>query len=178
METKSIAKINNVRIVMIDNGQKLVPIKPICEALGIAYEPQFQKLKDDEFLNSTITLSVTVGADKKVREMVCLPYRFVFGWLFTINPKNVNHEAKDAVARYRIECYEALFRHFTDQEEFLRQKQEVIEAHLDKVEQIRQNFKATKLALAEATDQLNAARSLTIEQWKDNNRQLKLPFDE
>lgn len=174
----AIAKINNVRIVVIDNGEKLVPIKPICEALGIAYEPQYQKLKDDEFLNSVITLSVTTGSDKKQYEMVCLPYRFVFGWLFTINPKNVNTDAKEGVTRYRIECYEALFRHFTDQEEFLRQKQELIEAHLERVESIRQNFKETRAALTQATDDLNAARTLTIEQWKDNNRQLKLPFDE
>jgi len=88
METKilKVATVNQVAIVM--TGDELIPIKPICEALGIAYEPQFTKLKDDDFLSSVVTLSVTTGADGKQYEMVCLPQEFIFGWLFTINPKN------------------------------------------------------------------------------------------
>jgi len=36
METiKTIAKINDVEIQIINNGDKMMPIKPICEALGI-----------------------------------------------------------------------------------------------------------------------------------------------
>ena len=92
METRVIARINNVDIVSTSDEQ-LVPIRPICEALGIAYPTQFQKIQEDEDLSSTITLRVTVGADGKQREMACLPVEFVFGWLFTINPKNVKPEA-------------------------------------------------------------------------------------
>jgi hypothetical protein len=33
-----------------------------------------------------------VATDGKKREMVTIPYRFVFGWLFTINSKNVVSE--------------------------------------------------------------------------------------
>lgn len=36
-----------------------------------------------------------VAADGKQREMLCLPIRYVFGWLFTINPANVNEEARE-----------------------------------------------------------------------------------
>ena len=42
METKLITRINNVDIVSTSNEQ-MVPIRPICEALGIAYQPQYQK---------------------------------------------------------------------------------------------------------------------------------------
>ena len=43
------AKINNQELIIIsENAGKLVPIKPICSVLGIAFEPQYQKLKDDE----------------------------------------------------------------------------------------------------------------------------------
>ena len=112
METRVIARINNVDIVSTSDEQ-LVPIRPICEALGIAYPTQFQKIQEDEDLSSTITLRVTVGADGKQREMACLPVEFVFGWLFTINPKNVKPEAQSAVRRYRMECYRALYEHFT-----------------------------------------------------------------
>ena len=39
METKIIARVNNVDIVSTSDEQ-MVPIRPICEALGIAYERQ------------------------------------------------------------------------------------------------------------------------------------------
>ena len=80
LNTREIAKVNNVAIVASNDPKKLVPIKPICEALGIDYARQFQKLKDDEDLGPTIGLTPTVAADGKIREMVCLPMEFIFGW--------------------------------------------------------------------------------------------------
>lgn len=111
---KTITKINNQNISIIDNGnEKLVPIKPICQALGIAFQPQYDKIKNDEILSSTIMLSMTVGADEKKREMVCLPLQYVFGWLFTINPGNVADDAKENLVEYKKECYDALYKYFT-----------------------------------------------------------------
>ena len=81
LNTREIAKVNNVAIMAGNDPKKLVPIKPICEALGIDYARQFQKLKDDEDLGPTIGLTPTVAADGKIREMVCLPMEFIFGWL-------------------------------------------------------------------------------------------------
>lgn len=110
---KVISKINNINIAIIDNGiEKLVPIKPICQALGVNYTTQLEKIKDDEILGATVPLWGTVGRDGKQREMICLPLEFVFGWLFTINPGNVNENARESVRKYRLECYRALFNHF------------------------------------------------------------------
>lgn len=66
MNTKIITRVNNVDIVATSDEQ-LVPIRPICDALGIDYKAQWQKLKDDEDLSSTMVLSTTVGADGKER---------------------------------------------------------------------------------------------------------------
>lgn len=44
--------------------------------------------------------------------MVCLPVKFVYGWLFTINPGKVAPEARAKVEAYSLECYEALYNHF------------------------------------------------------------------
>lgn len=90
----------------------IVPIRPICTAIGVDYKSQYEKLQNDEILASTVVLSTTVGADGKDREMICLPLRYIYGWLFTINPKNVAPEAKETVTKYRLECYNALYRHF------------------------------------------------------------------
>ncbi len=65
MEQSIIAKINKVPIVIFDR-EKLVPIKPICDALGVNFPSQYSKIKEDDILNSTVVLSTTVGGDKKI----------------------------------------------------------------------------------------------------------------
>ena len=179
METKSLAKVNEVTIQMVtDNGSKLVPIKPICEALGIDFDSQRKKLNEDEFLNSTTVLSTAVGADGKGREMLCLPLEFVFGWLFTINPKNVKPEAQEAVAKYRIECYRALYRYFSEQNEFLEEKQQIVNEKIEEYENIRIDFKTAEKRLRTAKIDLFRAKDITYEQWKDSKRQSSIDFAE
>ena len=109
----SIIKINGTEIFAESTEDGIfVPIKPICTVIGVAYESQYTKIQEDEILSSVITLRVTTGADGKEREMVSLPLMYIYGWLFTINPKNVAPEAKETVTKYRMECYQALYRHF------------------------------------------------------------------
>ena len=114
MENQIIAKINGSEILAVEqDGEYFVPIKPICQALGIADRPQREKIQQDEILSSVGMLSTSTGADGKTYEMFVLPLKYVYGWLFTINPKNVSPDAKEAVTRYRRECYEVLYNHFT-----------------------------------------------------------------
>ena len=84
METKTIVRVNNVDIIATSDG--LIPIRPICEALGVDYKSQYQKVKNSEELASVVVLSTTTGADGKMYEMVCLPVEYIYGWVFTISP--------------------------------------------------------------------------------------------
>ena len=111
-EDKTVARIKDVSIMLIDDAEKLVPIKPICQALEVNYSSQLEKIKSDEILGSTVPLRGIVAADGKEREMACIPFKLVFGWLFTINPKNVKAEAKEQIIKYRLECYNAPFQLF------------------------------------------------------------------
>lgn len=110
----SIGKINGVEIATVKNGngEIYVPIKPICEAIGIAFPPQYTKIKEDPSFDSVVTIIVTTGADGKQYEMVCLPENRINGWLYTINPGKVAPEARESVMRYRDECNDVLFEHF------------------------------------------------------------------
>lgn len=173
---KTIAEINGSKISMIENGDKLVPIKPICQALGIDDEAQRQKIVNDEILGSTALLSKAVGADGKEREMFCIPLMYAFGWLFTINPNNVSPDAKETVLRYKMECYKALYNHFTSQSMFLQQKQTEMIKQQDKLEQIREQFDEMKGKLKEETKRLKDISDYTFDKWQQNNRQLKLDF--
>lgn len=114
MNQNLITKINGVDIVTVDyQGETYVPIKPICNAIGIDPDSQRNKLNADEFFNSTTAIIAVVGADNKEREMFCIRIRDVYGWLATINPGKVAPAAREAVTRYRRECYDVLYHHFT-----------------------------------------------------------------
>lgn len=165
----SIIKINGSEIFAESTEDGIfVPIKPITTAIGVDYPAQYTKLQEDEILSSTIVLSTTVGADGKEREMVSLPLMYIYGWLFTINPKNVAPEAKETVTKYRMECYQALYRHF----ESLRNKtllDREVEAKLleeqtrleDEVKSCRSRLKEIDLELASLQQQrLNPNKSL------------------
>ena len=114
MKETLITRINDVAIAATSNeqGEVLIPIRPICDALGVNSNGQIEKIKSDPILGATDKLSLSVGPDGRQREMVCLPLQYVFGWLFTINPGNVDEKAKEAVIRYKKECYDALYNHF------------------------------------------------------------------
>lgn len=114
MDAKFIARINGVEIpAVVENGETFIPVKPICEAIGVADQKQREKIQNHPILSSVGTLRVSTGADGKKYEMFCLPLKYVYGWLFTINPGNVSPEAKENVIKYQNECYEALYDHFT-----------------------------------------------------------------
>lgn len=157
METKTIVRVNNVDIVATSDEQ-LIPIRPICEALGIDAKVQRQKIQDDEDLSSTGVLSTSVGADGKEREMFCLPIRYIFGWLFTINPKNVKPEAQEAVRAYRRRCYDALYQHFfgTQKRQLEQNRAEI--SLLEELADLNQQQAQLKQTIAEKRKKLEKLR--------------------
>lgn len=140
-----ILKINGVDIVTVEqDGEIFVPIKPICEAIGIDVESQRDKIQADEILSSTAVLSTAVAADGKEREMFCLPLRYIYGWLFTINPKNVTPDAREAVTRYRRECYDVLYAHFNESARRQQEQNRAEKALLDEKAQCLQVIAKSK----------------------------------
>ena len=178
VKTTTVAKINNVEILVIENGEKRVSVKPICEALGVDYPSQYTKLQNDPILSSTVGLDTMVGADKKDREMVTIPFKYVFGWLFRIDSRNVKEEAREAVLKYQVICYDALYNHFTNYAEFVEQKQRAIELQLQLVESAKHGFKSARSLLDEADKKLKELRQLSFSDFDADRRQLKMFSDE
>lgn len=176
-KTTAVAKINNTEILIIQtNGEKRIAIKPICDALGIDFSSQLQRIKRDEILSSTMVMVTTVGGDEKQREMATIPFKFAFGWLFTIDTSKVREEAKEQVINYKLECYEALYSHFTELDDYLKYRNELAEQIWDQVEAAREDFKMAKTRLETLKVEFAEARKMTFEDFK--NRQLQMQFPE
>lgn len=93
MNTVNVAMVNGTSLqVVADEREHFVAVKPVCEILGVDYPGQYTKLKEHPIYSSVIGLSSTTGADGKKYEMVCIPFKFFAGWLFSINPsrKEIN----------------------------------------------------------------------------------------
>lgn len=98
---------NGKRISILNNdGTWWIAIKPICEALGVNYEKQRERINAHPILAQLPTKQGVVAADGKVREMLCLPERYVYGWLFSINSENEN------LIEFQRTCYDVLYNHF------------------------------------------------------------------
>ncbi|MBD5184467.1 MAG: hypothetical protein HDS97_06215 [Bacteroidales bacterium] len=105
--------VNGIEISSVEkDGEFFVPVKPICQAIGIDFSSQIARVKESPLIAPTMVVITTVGADNRTREMVCIPERFVYGWLASIKPGKVSPEARENVIRYQTECYEILYNHF------------------------------------------------------------------
>ena len=176
--TKTIARINQVDILLIENGEKRVAIKPICQALNIDEEAQRQRLKSDPILSSVTLLSKATGSDKKEYEMVTIPFKYVFGWLFRIDSRNVKEEAREVVLKYQNECYDVLYRHFTAQAEFIEKKQMLVENQLTKFQEARRAYNEAHKNMKAIEKELDKARQLTFEDYDAENRQMKIQIED
>ncbi|PHM22247.1 phage antirepressor N-terminal domain-containing protein [Xenorhabdus ehlersii] len=93
------------------NGEPYVPMKPIVDGMGLAWQSQLEKIK--QRFKSTVTEIVIVAADGKKREMICIALRKLAGWLATISPNKVKASIRDKVIRYQDECDDVLYEYWT-----------------------------------------------------------------
>ena len=99
--------------VRMDNGDVYVPIRPICDNLGVTLAGQRERINRDPVLAEMAT-SVSVTLTQQAREMICLPLKFIPGWLFGINANRVKPELRDRIIRYQRECYDVLAEAFVE----------------------------------------------------------------
>lgn len=173
----AVAKINNRDILLIREAEQFVPLKPICEALGITFRSQLKKLENDPVLGSVVTLRVTTGADNKQYEMVCLPSRYIFGWLFRIDSRNVKPEASETMQKFQRMCYDVLYDQINVPREYIRYKEERIEELNMLKAEARARERESKTSQQLYDRELADIQNLTVDEWRSMKRQLELDFD-
>ena len=109
----------SIHFLAVD-GQYWIALKPICEALTVNWNRQFQNLKEDKILCQQFAEQQMVAADGKLREMTSLPEFFIYGWIFSIQSESVDLQS------FKWECYRILYEHFhgsiTGRKELLSEK--------------------------------------------------------
>jgi hypothetical protein len=102
-------------LVEVDNQPEVyIPLRPLCEYLGLRWSGQYERLQRDPVLAEAlqfVRVSTTNprGGDP---EVLALPLEYLPGWLFGISTSRVKPELQDKITRYRRECFRVLWRAF------------------------------------------------------------------
>jgi hypothetical protein len=97
------------RSILVGTGkEQIVPIKPICELLGVKYSSQIDKIKSHPILSQLSLLTGATGADGKTYKMICFPIDAVLGWIMTIHPENVKEESKPIIIALQMKVFQIL----------------------------------------------------------------------
>jgi hypothetical protein len=99
-------EIKGVRVTRTPSGRSefFVPLRPLCDYLGISYTGQRERIERDPVLSSKLQ-SVVMETAGGAQEMQCLALDYLNGWLFGINANRINPKNRERVIRYQEECY-------------------------------------------------------------------------
>ena len=90
-----------------------VALRPVCEALGLDFSGQLQRLQHQSW--ATVGVTPTVAADGKTREMTVIDRRTFTMWLATIDTSRVKNErTRELVRTYQCEAADALDKYFNE----------------------------------------------------------------
>lgn len=104
----------STKLLLVErDGQPFVPMKPVVEGMGLAWQTQHRKLMAGRFA-SVITMMVTTGFDGKQYEMACLPLKKLPGWLMSIHASKVRPDLRENVLAYQDECDDALWAYWNE----------------------------------------------------------------
>jgi hypothetical protein len=116
---KKFLNFNGTNIYFLDiDGTYWIAIKPICKALNVEYTRQLKTMKNDDILRDVWALQPMHDTLNRLQEMTCLPEKFIYGWIFSIQ------SSSEELKKYKKECYEVLFDYFRGA---IVKKQEILE---------------------------------------------------
>jgi hypothetical protein len=111
---------DEITAVRVADGTIYVPIRPICDHLGVNWSGQYKRIQRDPILSDVVSGVVVTPTplDNKFanpQEMLCLPLQFLNGWLFSINANRVKkEEVRERLLRYQKRVYDVLYEAFQE----------------------------------------------------------------
>ncbi len=110
---------DDVMAVLSTEGTVFVPIRPICDLIGVDRRGQQRRIQQDPVLSQVAKTVPVMSGDvtspdiessrrPKTSYMLALPLNYLNGWLFGMNADRVKPEIRDRLIRYQLECYQVL----------------------------------------------------------------------
>lgn len=112
----------NTSLVLLDNeGQPYVPMRPVVEGMGLDWKTQFRKFTGTRFNTCVVEMTTQMPGDDQRRAVTCLPLRKLAGWMMTIHPNKVRPELRETIIAFQNECDDVLWQHWVARTEAANQ---------------------------------------------------------
>jgi len=150
-----------IALVEIDgHSMNYIPLRPICEYLGLSWSGQRERTMRDLVLSQEMRFVRVTRTNPQGRgdpDVICLPIEFLNGWLFGINASRVKAEPQEKVIRYQRHCYRILWNAF-----YLQSLRIEDNERLQSIA-VLENVRATGLAIAQRIEkQLQMKQNLIV----------------
>ena len=96
-----------------EKGEVWVFLKPVVEQLGLRWQPQQRKIRNEQLYEKGITLMVIPSAGGPQTSLFIRRKEFL-AWLFRLQPTRVRDEWKDRLHQFQLEAVDALDRYFSE----------------------------------------------------------------
>ena len=93
--------------VRLEGEGLAVPVRAICQALGLDVDSQSARLRDHDVLAQGLRI-VRVRSGDRLRSLVAILHKYIPFWLATISPNQVNADSRPKLMRYQIELVDLL----------------------------------------------------------------------
>ena len=107
-------------VVETDEGRTVyLPLRMLCDHLGISYNGQRERIARDPVLSEIVQgvrVTRSPSADGRgggPQKMECIPLEFLNGWLFGVSASRVKEELREKLVAYQRHCYLVLSREFS-----------------------------------------------------------------
>ncbi|GAB3471937.1 phage antirepressor N-terminal domain-containing protein [Azotobacter salinestris] len=98
---------HDLTVITTPAGEHLVAMKPICEAIGLSWRGQNERIQRHEVLKEGMRVIRTPSTGGE-QETICLPLDYLNGWLFGVDASRVKPEIRERLVQYQRECFAAL----------------------------------------------------------------------
>jgi len=113
-------EITAVLVQMDDEQQVYIPLRPICEYLGLDWSAQTRRIRRDPVLSKWATfVAITATNPEEAQKggnpnMLCLPLDYLNGFLFGVSASRVKADLQERVILYQERCYKVLTEAFQE----------------------------------------------------------------
>lgn len=101
-------------LLKIDPNERFVPLRKICEALGLDPSSQARRIREHALLAEGLR-TLSLPAANGLRATLCLRLDLVPLWLATLDARRVNEAAQARLASFQRECASVLWHGFKPQ---------------------------------------------------------------
>lgn len=125
--------------VQMEDGMVYVPVRQMCQLLGVSYQGQIDRIRRDPVLQkyeSEVVLESSEGGGAQITN--CLALKYIPGWLFGITASRVREEVREKLILYQEQVYDIIWQAFKEEVDPLVRERSDIPPPLDDLAVIEQ----------------------------------------